>query len=155
MKKILFALGLLVSVTTYAQDTYNLCDDSKVYIYDHPQLKKKVDDPIFTKQSPTWEGGQDSLQQFYDKHISYVEKKETPLQQIIMTFVVDCNGNPGEFKFENKVSYAMQEYIMEATKSHMEKWIPAVHKKKNVDCRQVIVFTVANSKLKVKYRSTE
>lgn len=155
MKQLIFLFALMLGVQfgVSAQDEYRLCDASKIYIFDHPQLKKKVDKPLFCKKSAMWEGKADSLQQFYDKYLHFTVPKEQPIQRVILTFVVDCNGNPGEFNFENKENWPIQAEILKVTKEHMDKWIPAEHKKgQKVDCRQVIIFTIANGKVKVAYR---
>jgi hypothetical protein len=146
----------MISVATIAQDRYSPCDKSQVYIFDHPQLKRNVDKPIFAKISPMWPLKQDSLQQFFDKHVAYHAPKKSPIQRIILTFTIDCNGNAGEFAFENKERWPIEEHILAACKTEMKKWTPATTKKGvNIDCRQVIIFSVANSKMKVLYREAD
>lgn len=148
---------LLLCVGANAQktnDPYKLCDESKLYSPDQPMLAKfykgKVPVP---KTTPQWPKGLDSLQSFYNKHLAHFTlDKATPIQRVILTFNVDCNGNPGDFQFMNKENYPIQDAILSASSGWMEKWTAATHKGKNVDCRVIIIFSIANQKVKVRWK---
>ena len=151
MRTLIIALLTLSSLNLCAQ--FNMCDKGNIFTIDQPHLKKYYDDKIpVPKVWPEWPKGADSLQAFFDKHLHFHVTKNQPIQRVFLEFVVDCNGVPGDFRIGNKEKWPIEDEIMKVAKEHMEAWIPAVHKKgANVDCRQIILFSIANSKVRVKY----
>ncbi len=155
MKRILF-LGIIFlgSWTANAQnDEYKLCNEAKVYTLDHHMLtreyKKK---PLVATTPPKWPKGQDSLQQWFDVNLRFHVPKEQPIQRVIMALTVDCNGNPGDFRIVNKNKWPIEEEMVKTCIKSMGKWIPATLKGKPVDAHTIIFFSVANSKVTVKYK---
>jgi len=139
--------------TAHAQTPkHQPCDENNIYTVQQPYLKKHYDGKLpLPKEWATWPKGKDSIQAFFDKHLHFTVDKSEPIQRVIMELVVDCNGVPGQFNITSNGGYPIEAELLAICRTEMKEWIPAQHKKGAVDCRQVLIFSIANGRTKVKY----
>lgn len=160
MKKMIlgFVLGLvagqLLGQEIKADSTY--CDFSNLYSVNDILLKQKLGDQQLPEQNPKYEGGLEGLRSFFGKNNLADNRAQSIVFRVHIGFVVNCRGEAGNFEIISEGKGDLKdlgEQVLKVAKQIPGKWTPASTKGNNVDCNQVLSFTVASGKLdKVTYR---
>ncbi|HYI77457.1 MAG TPA: hypothetical protein VEW65_07530 [Chryseolinea sp.] len=160
MKKIVlgFLLGLiagqLLGQDVKSDSTY--CDFSNLHSVNDMLLKKKLGDHQLPEQNPKYEGGLEGLKSFFGENSLADIRAQSIVFRVHIGFVVNCRGEAKGFEIISEGKGDLKdlgEQVLKVAKQIPGKWTPASAKGHNVDCNQVLSFTVASGKLdKLTYR---
>jgi len=130
------------------QDDVQPCFPESVWSVDDEQLAAAVGEFKKPKKSPTYIGGKTPLRNYYLNHPLTDERVKDRLFRVRIGFLVNCNGEVGQWQIINKSTgelYEMATVVLETAKTLPARWEPAEDKKGNkVDCWQILEFTVSN-----------
>jgi hypothetical protein len=158
MKTFILALIVaLVSLTGAKADgddkpKFELCDASNVYRIDDPLLADKGYASLpLVETNPEFPGGSEALQKFFDENLKLGDDAKNVFGRVPITFVVNCNGNLGDFKFIGRVFPEMAQNIINVARK-MPDWNAGKAKGKAVDTRAKLSFTSAQGRASRAFR---
>ncbi len=133
------------------QDDVVPCHLNEVWSVDDEQLVAAVGKFKKPKKSPAYIGGKTPLRNYYLNHPLTDERVKDRLFRVRIGFLVNCNGEAGQWRVINKSTgelYEMANVVLQVAKTLPNRWEPAEDKKGNkVDCWQILEFTVSNGVL--------
>ena len=144
-------------ITFPTEDIINVsnCSES-IYSVDDFLLKEKIGKKKKPSKNPIFKGGINELKKYFAANPLKDEGAAQSLFKVRIAFVVNCEGKAGNFEIISKgrgelATYANQ--VLEIANGMPKDWEPAIAKGKEVDCYQVLSFTVLGGSLdKVNYR---
>ena len=135
----------------------NFCNEEKQYaVGSEHLLEEEIGEKKEPKTTPTFKGGIDELRKYFAQNPLTDERAKESIFRVKIAFVVDCKGNAGNYKLITKGKGLLETFanqILEIVNKMPNEWIPATKNGDNVDCYQVLSFSVWDGKLdKVSYR---
>ncbi|MFA7446671.1 MAG: hypothetical protein WCY89_12055 [Flavobacteriaceae bacterium] len=119
-------------------------------------LKEKIGELPEPDTNPTFEGGVEELKKYFADRPLTDERIKEAVFRVAIAFVVDCNGNAGNFMIVTKgkgLAETFANQVLERVNKMPQNWKPATKNGEKVDCYQVLSFTVTSGQLdKVTYR---
>lgn len=132
-------------------DTFSVCNQNVVYAVDYKMLAEAVGKLKVPKKTPEYIPGKDAMRAYFGKHPLTDPRAKERLFRVVVAFVVNCEGKPGEWRIITRGKGELAEYanmVLDVVKNMPRRWNPAIDKKGNpVDCWQVLEFTVSNGLL--------
>lgn len=119
-------------------------------------LKDKIGEKPEPETTPSFDGGIEELKKYFADKPLTDESIKNAIFRVAITFVVDCNGKAGNFMIVTRgkghaETFANQ--VLERVNKMPQNWKAATKNGENVDCYQVLSFTVTGGQLdKVSYR---
>lgn len=133
-----------------------ICNSEKIYSVDDFLLKEKIGEYPEPKNNPEFKGGIKELIKYFSENPLTDEVLKNLMFKVKISFVVNCDGKAGDFQIISKGRGDLKTYanqVLEVVNKMPQKWKSATYKKNNVDCYQILSFTVMEGKLdKVSYR---
>lgn len=127
-----------------------------IYSVDDFLVKEKYGESPNPKTNPTFKGGLKELKKFFIANPLTDEKAGQMIFRVSIAFVVTCDGKAGNFELITKgkgdlATFANQ--VLAIVNKMPQNWQSATVKGKQVDCYQVLSFTVSGGQLdQVSYR---
>ena len=107
-------------------------------------------------KNPTFNGGIENLKQYFAQNPLTDKRAQNNIFRVSIGFVVNCNGQIGGFRIVTKGKGDLKELanqVLEIVNIMPNDWIPAEKNGRNVDCYQILNFSVIQGSLdKVSYR---
>ncbi len=133
------------------------CNEEIQYSVDKESLlKSKIGDKPTPDTNPTFKGGIDELKKYFTNSPLSDERAKNIIFRVAIAFVVDCNGNAGNFMIITRgkgVMETLANQVLEIVNKMPQNWEPAIKDGDKVDCYQVLSFSVAEGRLdNVHYR---
>ncbi len=132
------------------------CNEGSLYSVKESLLNDHVGDLSVPHTAPTFEGGIDELKKYFAEFPLTDTRAKEVIFRVAISFVVDCNGNAGNFKIVTKgkgLAETLANQVLERVNKMPQNWRPAIFDNEIVDCYQVLSFTVTGGQLdKVTYR---
>lgn len=147
-------LVTLIYFKSFSQEnnTFTICNNNSIFAVDNYLLEtiisEKSKEP---KKSPEFsENGVTDIKNIFEKKSLATDDADNTVFRSHIAFIVNCKGEVGNFqilsKNENNI-HLLEEKLLLIVKANLTTWIPAVYKGENVDCYQVLVFTVLNGNI--------
>lgn len=134
----------------------NFCNPKATYAVKEFLLKEEIGDLPEPATSPTFDGGIEELKKYFVERPLTDEQVKDIVFRVLIAFVVDCNGNAGNFMIITKgkgVAETFANQVLERVNKMPQNWKPATKDGEKVDSYQVLSFTVTSGQLdKVSYR---
>lgn len=150
-------ITFLIAITlckSYSQEnsTFNICDKNNIYTVDNYLITSIVTEKIKNpKKSPEYSNnGLTGIKSSFEKKSIGTDDADNTVFRSHIAFIVNCNGETGDFQILSKNDSnikPLEEKLLQIVKDNISSWTPAVYKGKNVDCYQVLVFTVLNGNI--------
>ena len=145
---------VIIILNCYSQEnnTFKICDNNNIYSVDNYLLKSIVSEKLKNpKKSPEYaDNGLTGIKSTFEKKSLGTDDADNTVFRSHIAFIVSCNGETGDFqiisKNENNIKL-LEEKLLLIVKENISSWTPAVYKGENVDCYQVLVFTVLNGNI--------
>lgn len=129
----------------------NYCNYQSVFIVDKETLlKERIGEKPIPDTNPIFEGGIDELLKYFADRPLTDERANNMLFRVTIAFVVDCNGNAGNFMIISRGKGILETFanqVLERVNSMPQNWLPATKKGEKVDCYQVLSFSILDGKL--------
>jgi hypothetical protein len=133
----------------------NSCNDN-LFSVDNSFLKEKVGNLPLPDSNPKFKGGVDELKRYFVDNPLTNKNAENIVFRVHIGFLVDCNGNAGNFQLLSKGKGELETLANDVLKivNYMpQNWETATKNEEKVDCYQVLSFTVTSGQLdKVAYK---
>jgi hypothetical protein len=148
--KLLSLLTFLVLANCMkAQDDFVPCKKEVLFGVDNYMLTEKYPTLKTIKRNPTpvSENDIDLLKKKLSENPLSFEKAKNTVFRSHIAFVVNCNGQAGNFELLTKQSGLIKELeieLLEKVSQIKFEWNPATFKNEAVDCMQVLALTVMN-----------
>jgi hypothetical protein len=135
----------------------NFCNTQTQYaVGKESLLKEKIGEKPEPDINPTFEGGVEELKKYFADNPLTDERITNAVFRVAIAFVVDCNGNAGNFMIITKgkgLAETFANQVLERVNKMPKHWKPAIKNADKIDCYQVLSFTVTSGQLdKVSYR---
>lgn len=135
----------------------SFCNEEKQYAVENSfLLKEKIGEKEAPDTNPTFEGNIEELKRYFTNNPLTDKKANNIVFRVTIAFVVDCNGNAGNYMVITKGKGPLESLanqVLEIVSKMPKTWKPATKNGKNVDCHQVLSFMVVDGKLdKVSYQ---
>lgn len=144
--KIHLCLFIMLAQYCFAQSPkpFKICGKTINYTVDDWVLRKKVGmDLNIPASNPSYDGGVKELEKFFKANSI---DDSIYMFRTLISFVVNCKGQLGDFQLMNNEKDLLQEQVLEIVKKMPRKWKPAISKEgKPVDSYQIITVTVRGS----------
>ena len=155
MIKFLITFYLIItSFNSYSQEnnSFKICDKNNIYAVDNYLLKITVSEKLKNpKKSPEYtDDGLTGIKSTFEKKTLGTDDADNTVFRSHIAFIVNCNGETGDFQILNKNENnikLLEEKLLLFVKANLSSWTPAIYKGENVDCYQVLVFTVLNGNI--------
>ena len=155
MKKLNYTfLFTIIFLNSFSQEknNFSLCNENKIFSVDNYLLKNtiltKINEP---KSSPDYlENGLTGIKNIFEKKSLETVDADNTVFRSHIAFIVNCKGESGNFQILSKNEsniHLLEEKLLLIVKANLSTWTPAVYKGENVDCYQVLVFTVLNGNI--------
>lgn len=119
-------------------------------------LKDKIGEKPEPETNPTFDGGIEELKKYFADKPLNDERAKDAVFRVAIAFAVDCKGKVGNFMIVTKgkgLAETFANQVLERVNKMPQNWKPAIKNGENVDCFQVLSFTVKGGQLdKVSYR---
>ena len=155
MRNLILVLALASSSFTYTatpgddKPKFEPCDAANIYRVDDPLLAEKGFASLpLVESAPEFPGGTEALQKFFDENLKLGPDAQNVFGRIPVAFAVNCNGKVGDFKFIGRVFPNMAQAIIDVAQK-MPDWTPGKAKRKTVDTRSRLSFTISQGRAKV------
>ena len=131
-----------------AANVFNICNENGIWSVDDKQLAENVGNYKQPKTNPTYKGGKPTFRSWFLNNPLTDERAKDRLFRVRLGFMVNCNGEAGRWIILNKGKGELFEFanmVLDLVKTMPQNWEPAKDKKgNNVDCWQIMEFTVNN-----------
>ncbi len=119
-------------------------------------LKEKIGEKPEPDTNPDFDGGLEELKKYFAEKPLTDERIKDAVFRVVIAFVVDCNGKAGNFMVISKgkgLAETFANQVLARVNNMPQNWKAATVNGENVDCYQVLSFTVIGGQLdKVSYR---
>lgn len=119
-------------------------------------LKEKIGEKPEPDTNPNYTGGLEELKKYFADKPLTDERVKDVIFRVAIAFVVDCNGKAGNFIIITKgkgLAETFANQVLERVNNMPQNWKAATKNGENVDCYQVLSFTVTGGQLDtVSYR---
>ncbi|MCB9195262.1 MAG: hypothetical protein H6598_03475 [Flavobacteriales bacterium] len=132
---------------TTESNTVTLCNTEQQYA--HKDLASYF--PAYKElptpdKSPTFKGGEKKIEKFIDKNLDLGDLERHQIIPVYVHFVVNCNGEAGEFEFSISEIFKDREFyekqLLTLFMSLPQNWSPAVKNGVAVDTHQIMSFSI-------------
>ncbi len=133
------------------------CNEQAQYsVNNESLLNNKIGEKPTPDTNPTYKGGIDELKKHFANTPLSDERAKDLIFRVAIAFVVDCNGNAGNFMIITKgkgVLETLANQVLKIVNQMPQNWEPATKNGNKVDCYQVLSFSIFDGQLdKVSYR---
>jgi hypothetical protein len=152
MKTLILIISIVtLSLSVYPQsDTVTIqpCNSKQLYCVDNFLLIEKLGEKVkVIKNTPQYEGESAEIVKYFTPIEINKDKAKDLVFRMYVSILINCKGEVGEYKIiseSEENSKYVEDTILEFLKKMPNKWKPAKYKGEDVDCYQVIVFTILN-----------
>ena len=135
----------------------DLCNEQKTFaVKNETLLTKKFGEMEAPDVNPTFLSGSEDFQNYFKNNPLNDRRAEEMVFRVAIGFIVNCNGNAGNYTIISNgkgLLETLANQVLEIVNKMPNKWNPAKKDNKDVDCYQVLSFTVLGGKLdKVSFR---
>ncbi|MFT3902573.1 MAG: hypothetical protein QM727_05340 [Niabella sp.] len=134
----------------------NFCNPQTQFAVKEFLLKEKIGEFPEPEIAPTFDGGVEELKKYFADRPLTDKRLKDAVFRVSIAFVVDCNGNAGNFMIITKgkgLAETFANQVLERVNKMPQSWKPATNNGEKVDSYQVLSFTVTSGQLdKVLYR---
>lgn len=115
-------------------------------------LKDKIGEKPEPDANPAFEGGVDELKKYFADRPLTDDRTKNIVFRVAIAFVVDCNGNAGNFMIITKgkgLAETFANQVLERVNKMPQNWKPATKNGDKIDCYQVLSFNVTSGQLNI------
>lgn len=134
-----------------------ICDKDNLYSVDDFLLKEAFGNNYSKPdKNPTFNGGIEKLKQYFAQNSLTDKRAQNNIFRVSIGFMVNCNGQIGDFQIITKGKGDLKELsnqVLDIVNKMPNDWKPAEKNGQQVDCYQILNFSVMQGGLdKVTYR---
>ncbi len=128
-----------------------VCDASNKYTVKNSMLMERLG-PDYKEPSkyPDYKGGLKKMKSYFEENPITDPRAKEMMFRVKIAFMINCNGEAGDYKIISRGKGELEELanlVLEKVNNLPSDWNPAKAKGDQVDCYQVLSFTVLSGQL--------